>query len=164
MKRPSASLVISLIALFFAITGAGLAASHYVITSTRQISPKVLKKLEKAGPRGLPGATGAAGAAGTFNAADVTIVNGPTVTFQQSVEGTSTASCPSGDTLIGGGYQGQAFGNPISDGANGAGGWSVSFSAPPLVIGHDSSGGPVYSAFGGGQFYAQAVCALPASS
>lgn len=46
-------------ALVFAMTGGAYAASKYVITSTKQISPKVLKTLQ-----GKPGAKGATGAAG----------------------------------------------------------------------------------------------------
>ena len=47
---------IALIALVFAMTGTGIAASHYVITSTKQISPYVLRKLKgQQGLRGLPG-------------------------------------------------------------------------------------------------------------
>jgi hypothetical protein len=59
---------IALMALVFAMTGGAYAANHYVITSTRQIKPSVLKKKAKgktgpAGPNGAPGATGPAGAA-----------------------------------------------------------------------------------------------------
>jgi hypothetical protein len=50
------------VALFFALSGGAYAAKRYLITSTQQISPKVLKALHGAG--GAPGATGAPGAAG----------------------------------------------------------------------------------------------------
>lgn len=49
-------------ALVFAMTGGAFAAGHYLITSPKQISPKVLKALK--GASGAPGAPGAAGAAG----------------------------------------------------------------------------------------------------
>jgi hypothetical protein len=52
-------------ALFFAISGGAMAAGHYLITSTKQISPKVLKALKgAAGPSGAAGVAGAAGAQG----------------------------------------------------------------------------------------------------
>ncbi len=51
--------VAATLALVFAMTGGAIAAKHYLISSTKQISPKVLKKL-----RGAKGATGAAGAQG----------------------------------------------------------------------------------------------------
>jgi hypothetical protein len=51
--------------LVFAMSGGALAATHYVITSKKQISPKVLKTLKgKPGSRGPAGPAGAAGAAG----------------------------------------------------------------------------------------------------
>ncbi len=51
--------VAATLALVFAMGGAAMAASHYVINSTKQINPKVLKAL-----RGRAGHTGKAGAAG----------------------------------------------------------------------------------------------------
>jgi hypothetical protein len=51
--------VAATLALVFAMTGGALAAKHYLINSTSQISPKVLKKL-----RGATGKTGASGAQG----------------------------------------------------------------------------------------------------
>ncbi|HYJ21912.1 MAG TPA: hypothetical protein VEW07_07815 [Solirubrobacterales bacterium] len=58
--------VISVIALVFAMAGGALAAKKYVITSTSQIKPSVLKSLQ--GQAGAPGATGAAGSAGAAGA------------------------------------------------------------------------------------------------
>ncbi len=53
------------LALVFAMSGGAYAASRYVITSTKQISPKVLKALKgSAGASGAAGARGAAGATG----------------------------------------------------------------------------------------------------
>ena len=54
--------MIATLALVFAITGGAYAAKKYLITSTKQISPKVLKSLQgKAGTAGAPGAVGGAG-------------------------------------------------------------------------------------------------------
>jgi hypothetical protein len=51
------------------MTGGAYAASKYVITSTKQISPKVLKSLQgKAGAKGATGATGLAGPTGAAGA------------------------------------------------------------------------------------------------
>lgn len=67
-RRLNYANVAATLALLFAMSGGALAAKHYLITSTSQIEPKVLKKLRgrqgltgKAGPIGLPGTPGAAG-------------------------------------------------------------------------------------------------------
>src|SRR3954452_20115412 len=55
----------ALVALALVTAGTGYAAQKYVITSTKQISPKVLTALKgKAGPAGAPGAKGDQGAQG----------------------------------------------------------------------------------------------------
>ncbi len=56
--------VAATLALVFAMSGGAVAASHYLINSTKQINPKVVKKL-----RGAPGAQGAAGARGATGSA-----------------------------------------------------------------------------------------------
>jgi hypothetical protein len=62
--------VAATLALFFAMSGGALAASHYLITSTKQISPKVLKSLKGAnGKNGTAGASGPAGPQGSAGAA-----------------------------------------------------------------------------------------------
>ncbi|HEY0515732.1 MAG TPA: hypothetical protein VGD00_01310, partial [Solirubrobacteraceae bacterium] len=73
-SRLSYANVVATLALVFAMGGSAVAASHYLITSTKQISPKVLTSLKgakgragaagPAGPAGVPGPAGAAGAAG----------------------------------------------------------------------------------------------------
>ncbi len=56
---------IAWLALFVALTGTSMAASHYVVSSTKQIKPSVIKKLRgNRGPAGARGAEGPAGATG----------------------------------------------------------------------------------------------------
>jgi hypothetical protein len=63
--RINATTVLAGLALVFAMTGGAYAAKKYLITSTKQISPSVLKSLQgKAGAAGAPGAAGAQGAQG----------------------------------------------------------------------------------------------------
>ena len=64
LRRPSPGLAIAVVALFIALGGTAFGA-HFLITSTSQIKPSVLKKLRgKRGRAGVKGATGAAGPAG----------------------------------------------------------------------------------------------------
>jgi Collagen triple helix repeat (20 copies) len=63
-NRSTYANVTATLALFLAVSGgAAYAASHYLITSTKQIKPSVLAQL-----KGKQGRTGAAGAAGTQGA------------------------------------------------------------------------------------------------
>jgi hypothetical protein len=63
--RLSYANVVATLALVFAMSGGALAASKYLITSTKQIKPSVLGSLKgKAGPAGASGAQGPAGVAG----------------------------------------------------------------------------------------------------
>ncbi|MCW2991394.1 MAG: hypothetical protein JWM73_1988 [Solirubrobacterales bacterium] len=78
MRRLSPSLVVACLALFFALGGSVLAAKHYVLTSTKQVKPGVLKQLRgKRGPAGPAGAAGAAGLPGPAGAAGATGPAGP---------------------------------------------------------------------------------------
>ena len=68
-KRFTYANVTATLALVFAMTGGAYAAGHYLINSTGQINPKVLKSLKgkagspgAAGPQGPQGPAGAAGA------------------------------------------------------------------------------------------------------
>jgi hypothetical protein len=65
--RQSPATVLSALALFFALGGTAFAGSefarHYLITSTSQIKPSVLKQLQRRA--GVSGAAGAAGTAGS---------------------------------------------------------------------------------------------------
>jgi hypothetical protein len=65
-KRLSYSSIAATLALLFAMSGGALAATHYLITSTKQISPKVLQALKaKNGTNGTAGPAGPAGPSGT---------------------------------------------------------------------------------------------------
>jgi hypothetical protein len=147
VKRLSAPIILSSAALFFSLTGAGLAASRYVITSTNQIKPSVVKALRgkhgATGLTGLIGATGATGAAGAFSASDITIANGPQVTLggfgSGNNSGSSTANCPAGATAISGGYVGTGSIEAVTSQPTGSS-WFV-------------------AALGPGTVYAVAVCA-----
>lgn len=61
-RRITYANVAATLALVFSMSGGALAANHYLINSTKQINPKVLKKLQ--GHRGRSGAKGATGATG----------------------------------------------------------------------------------------------------
>jgi hypothetical protein len=57
--------VVATMALVFAMGGTAIATKHYLISSTKQIKPSVLKKLDgKTGPAGKIGAPGKEGPAG----------------------------------------------------------------------------------------------------
>jgi len=63
--RVNPATVLAVVALVFAMTGGAYAAKRYLISSTSQLSPKVLKELEAmAGKSGAPGAQGPPGSAG----------------------------------------------------------------------------------------------------
>jgi len=67
-KHVSYANIVATLALVFAMSGAAVAANHYLINSTKQINPKVIKKLKgntgKAGTIGPAGPTGATGPKG----------------------------------------------------------------------------------------------------
>ncbi len=122
VKRISPATAIASAALFFSLGGTGLAASHYLITSTRQIAPSV--RLALKGEHGSPGATGAPGAAGpegvpgAIGAQGATGQTGASLTFDSapllSARTTLTAGgttavvvdCPTGQVVVDGGYVG----------------------------------------------------------
>jgi hypothetical protein len=121
MKRPSAAIVISSAALFFSVTGAGFAAHHYLITSTSQIKPSVINSLR--------GHTGARGPAGTFNATNLHVIVAPQVFLGLFGSGNevqaTTATCPSGTSIVSGGYTSNiVLGDVSFTGPNGNG-WAA---------------------------------------
>jgi hypothetical protein len=100
------------VALVFAMSGGAYAAGKYLITSTKQISPKVLKSLQgktgKAGANGAPGPagpTGPGGAAGANGKDGVNGVNGqdgaPGPKGDQGEPWTAGGTLPAGKTETG---------------------------------------------------------------
>lgn len=104
-KRVTYANVAVTLALVFAMSGGAYAASHYVITSTKQIKPSVLKSLQgkpgKTGPTGpagtagtgTPGAQGPQGPAGTNGTNGTNGAPGESVTNKALPKG---APCPEG--------------------------------------------------------------------
>jgi collagen triple helix repeat protein len=90
--------VVATLALVFAMSGGALAASHYLLTSTSQISPKVLKALRgKAGAQGAPGVAGSQGPAGFAGAQGAKGEGG-----QAGPAGPAGQAGPTGETGAGG--------------------------------------------------------------
>ena len=106
-SRLNATSLVAVLALVFAMTGGAYAANRYLISSTKQISPKVLKALKgnagsggaqgPAGPAGPAGPGGPAGAPGAGAAGK----EGPA--GKEGKPGTTgfTETLPSGKTLMG---------------------------------------------------------------
>jgi hypothetical protein len=94
VPRSSPVMAVALLALFIAMGGSALAAGHYLITSTKQINPKVLKQLRgNTGPHGLEGSKGLAGAQGPQGGTGPAGTNGTNGTDgTNGVDGTNGAS------------------------------------------------------------------------
>lgn len=96
---PSPAMVVALLALFFALGGSALAAKHYLISSTKQISPKVLKKLQgKTGATGSTGPVGSVGPKGETGAKGETGPAGSAIAYAHVIWNGSTASFDAADT------------------------------------------------------------------
>lgn len=129
MRKPSPAVAISLVALLFALGGTAIAAQQYIITSTKQIKPNVLRYLKgqkgAQGLHGLPGTTGPAGITG------IQYVNGAASPYCTASGGacavaTSTVTCPSGTTIVSGGYYISSItAHSLADRASGNG-WTAS--------------------------------------
>jgi hypothetical protein len=101
--------VVATLALVFAMSGGALAATHYLITSTKQISPKVLKKLEgREGAAGATGKEGAAGKAGANGASGSNGSNGEGVTVSSINPGEPACSRLGGAKFAAGGKEATA--------------------------------------------------------
>jgi hypothetical protein len=109
--------VMATLALFFALSGGALAAKHYLINSTRQINPKVLRALRgrtgPAGPKGERGAAGTKGEMGARGENGAPGANGATKVVVRYVEATTIntgighaqANCEVGERATGGGTE-----------------------------------------------------------
>jgi hypothetical protein len=95
MRRPfNYANVAATLALVFSMSGGALAARHYLITSTKQIKPSVLKKLR--GAKGARGRRGARGPTGLQGKEGVQGKEGP-----RGLPGSFPATLPAGQTLTG---------------------------------------------------------------
>jgi hypothetical protein len=83
--RPSSATVIAFLALAVALGGTAIAAKRYLITSTSQIKPAVLRQLQAQLGR-------------------ITRVQGPVVTVEPYGIANSIATCPPGYDVVSGGY------------------------------------------------------------
>jgi hypothetical protein len=101
------------------------------------------------GPRGPRGPQGVAGPAGAFS--KITTVQGPSRLLGQAPSAASialsTASCPPGYQVIGGGWQGGGISATVSYNAPGGGSWSV------IMTNNDEVTAVIFNAV--------AVCAMP---
>ena len=147
----SPAAMIATLALVFAMTGGAYAAKKYLITSTKQISPSVLKSLQgKAGPAGANGAQGpaglqgSAGPAGPQGPAGAVGVQGakgePGAKGEQGAPGLSgwAEKLPSGKTLTG-----QFAASGLSEGASFAGTPAKSSVSFPFRVEDESGQGPL---------------------
>jgi hypothetical protein len=131
--------VVATLALVFAMSGGALAASHYLITSTKQISPKVLKQLKgKDGAAGLTGAAGAAGKEGSAGKEGKEGANGESVTAAEVKPGESTCNDLGGSKFTVGGKETTACnGSKGKEGKEGKAGESVT---PAQLLAKNGSG------------------------
>jgi hypothetical protein len=94
-------------ALFFSLGGTAIAARHYLLTSTSQIKPSVLKQLHgkigETGPAGTAGPTGPQGPAGPSNLSELIEVASEEVFVGAGKVGSAAATCPTGQHAVSGG-------------------------------------------------------------
>jgi hypothetical protein len=142
-KRINYVNVIATLALLFAMTGGALAAKKYLITSTKQISPKALAEIKKdvKGANGVPGAQGSQGAAGVQGAKGNNGVNGTNgnngnnglnggtgpkgTTGTNGVTGASGATGPTGQT---------GFTKTLPPGDTEKGSWAIAAYETPASV------------------------------
>lgn len=147
MKKPHPATVISLIALFVALSGTAVASSGLILgsqikngtISASKLTPNALRFLKGrqgvAGPAGnngadgMQGPTGPVGPAGGFNPASVQYVASNPVTLPAGGVGYATIACPSGTVAVGGG--GFTDGAALWDTRPVTGGWFAGATAYP---------------------------------
>jgi hypothetical protein len=83
--RPSPATAIAGLALFVALGGTAIAASHYVVTSTSQIKPSVLSAIAAPGP-------------------DISVATKPTISLPGGHMGSAAVGCPPNYHIVSGGY------------------------------------------------------------
>jgi hypothetical protein len=92
-RRPSLATVLAALALFVSLGGTAVAARHYLITSTAQIRPSVLRQLHgRTGERGAAGPQGPAGAQGPAGSPGPPGASATALWAQVTSTGTLTAS------------------------------------------------------------------------
>ncbi len=136
--------VVATFVLVFAMTGGAYAAKKYLITSTKQISPSVLKSLQgkagaagPAGTAGTAGAQGPAGPAGPQGTAGAAGTKGETgVAGKGGATGPTGATGPQGSPWVAGGVlpsgktETGVWGNGVGGGSAGAKFFPISFPLP----------------------------------
>jgi hypothetical protein len=123
-KRGTYANIAMTLALVFAMSGGAYAAGKYLITSTKQISPKVLKQLKGAkGPAGTQGLAGPAGPQGPEGKAGANGKDGTNGTDGVSVTGAAAANteCPNGGEK----YTSASGSTAVCNGTNGQTGFTA---------------------------------------
>ncbi|HEY3828551.1 MAG TPA: hypothetical protein VGL57_05090 [Solirubrobacteraceae bacterium] len=115
-RRLNATSLLAVLALVFAMSGGAYAASRYLITSTKQIKPSVLKQLQgKPGANGAQGSAGPTGQQGVAGARGETGPQGPQ--GPQGLEGKTGPQGPEGKA---------GFAKTLPSGETESGEWSLS--------------------------------------
>jgi hypothetical protein len=111
-------IILSTAVALLVLSGVGIAASRYLVTSLSQIKPSVVKQLRGAtgarGTRGSQGTVGPQGSPGSPGPAGATLTHTSYVDAQMTAcdsnggscaTVTAAAPCPSGTRLVGGGWR-----------------------------------------------------------
>jgi hypothetical protein len=128
-----------------AVAGGAFAASEYIITSTHQIKPSVLRQMKgNRGPRGFTGAQGLQGTQGPAGAAGVVpqikVVHSEALTLQPGQTSYDVdpnnfqATCPAGYVAMGAGFNGPfpPTGGFVEPFGNFVGGFFANTSSVPI--------------------------------